>query len=184
MKRKAPLFMAIILLAVALAAPSFGQHHHSATPAKPEALMPGLGNVHHPVSTSNAEAQRFFDQGLALIYAFNHDEAARSFRRASELDPQLAMAYWGVALAVGPNYNEATVDAERVKAASEAVQKAASLVAAASERERDYIAALAKRFSSDPQPDYKKLALAYRDAMRELYRRHPDDLDAATLYAG
>lgn len=183
MKRKAPLFIAIILLAVALAAPSFGQHHHSATPAKPEALMTGLGNVRHPVSTSNAEAQQFFDQGLALIYAFNHDEAARSFRRASELDPQLAMAYWGIALAVGPNYNEATVDAERVKAASEAVQKAASLVAAASERERDYIAALAKRFSSDPQPDYKKLALAYRDAMRELYRRHPDDLDAATLYA-
>lgn len=160
-----------------------GHHHHAAAPAKPAMEMNGLGERHHPVSTRNAEAQRFFDQGLALVYAFNHEEAARSFRRATELDPQLAMAYWGVALAVGPNYNEATVDAERVKAAYEAVEKAQSLGAAATERERAYIAALSKRFSSDPQPDYKKLALDYRDAMRELHRRYPDDLDAATLFA-
>ncbi len=160
-----------------------GHHHHAAAPAKPAMAMNGLGERHHPVSTRNAEAQRFFDQGLALVYAFNHEEAARSFRRAAELDPQLAMAYWGVALAVGPNYNEATVDAERVKAAYEAVEKAQSLGAAATERERAYIAALSKRFSSDPQPDYKKLALDYRDAMRELHRRYPDDLDAATLFA-
>jgi tetratricopeptide (TPR) repeat protein len=145
--------------------------------------MTGLGERRHPVSTRNAEAQRFFDQGLALVYAFNHDEAARSFRRAAELDPQMAMAYWGLALAVGPNYNEATVDTERVKAAYEALQKAGSPATTATQRERDYIAALAKRFSTDPQPDYKKLALAYRDAMRELYRRYPDDLDAATLFA-
>jgi pimeloyl-ACP methyl ester carboxylesterase len=164
------------------AAPAHGHHHHAAT-AKPAVLMNGLGERRHPVSTRNAEAQRFFDQGLALIYAFNHAEAARSFRRAAELDPQLAMAYWGVALAVGPNYNEATVDAGRVKAAYEAIQKAQSLGAGATERERDYIAALAKRFSPEAQPDYKKLALAYRDAMRELHRRYPDDLDAATLFA-
>ncbi len=165
------------------AAQASGHHHHTAAQAKPAAVMSGLGERRHPVSTRNAEAQRFFNQGLALVYAFNHDEAARSFRRAAELDPKLAMAYWGIALAVGPNYNESTVDAERVKAAYEAVQKAGSLAAAATERERAYIAALAKRFSSDPQPDYKKLALAYRDAMRELYRRYPDDLDAATLFA-
>src|SRR5262245_55853734 len=165
------------------AAPASGHHHHAETAAKPAVLMNGLGARRRPVSTRNAEAQRFFDQGLALVYAFNHEEAARSFRRAAELDPQLAMAYWGVALAVGPNYNEATVDAERVKASYEAVQKAQSLAAGATERERVYIAALAKRFSSDSQPDYKKLALAYRDAMRELHRRYPDDLDAATLFA-
>lgn len=145
--------------------------------------MSGLGERHHPVSTPNAEAQRFFNQGLALIYAFNHEEAARSFRRAAELDPRLAMAYWGIALAVGPNYNEPTVDTMRVKEAYEAIQKAHGLAAGATERERAYIAALAKRFSPDPQPDYKKLALAYRDAMRELHRRYPDDLDAATLFA-
>jgi pimeloyl-ACP methyl ester carboxylesterase len=165
------------------AAPASGHHHHADTTAKRAVLMSGLGERSHPVSTRNAEAQRFFDQGLALVYAFNHDEAARSFRRAAELDPQLAMAYWGVALAVGPNYNEATVDAERVKAAYEAIQKAQSLAAAATERERAYITAIAKRFSPDTQPDYPKLALAYRDAMRELHRRYPDDLDAATLFA-
>src|SRR5438105_12965547 len=72
--------------------------------AKP-VLMPNLGDVHHPVSTKNAEAQKFFDQGLALIFAFNHDEAIRSFRRAAELDPALAMAHWGIGLASGLNYN-------------------------------------------------------------------------------
>src|SRR4051812_22855944 len=65
-----------------------------------------LGNLHHPISTQNAEAQRAFDQGLSLVYAFNHDESIRSFKRASELDPSLAMAHWGVALALGPNYND------------------------------------------------------------------------------
>jgi pimeloyl-ACP methyl ester carboxylesterase len=164
-------------------APAPGHQHHAAGAAKPATAMTGLGERHHPVSTRNAEAQRFFNQGLALIYAFNHVEAARSFRRAAELDPQLAMAYWGVALAVGPNYNEAAVDAERVKAAYEAIQKAQLLAAGATERERAYIAALSQRFSSKPQPDYKSLALAYRDAMRELHRRYPDDLDAATLFA-
>jgi pimeloyl-ACP methyl ester carboxylesterase len=165
------------------AAPAAGHHHHAAAAAKPAALMNGLGERRHPVSTRSAEAQRFFDQGLALVYAFNHEEAARSFRRAAELDPQLAMAHWGVALAVGPNYNEATVDAARVKTAYESVQKARALTAGATERERAYIAALATRFAPDAQPDYKKLALAYRDAMRALHRRFPDDLDAATLFA-
>ncbi len=159
------------------------QHQHPTTETKPAALMPGLGNHHHPVSTRNAEAQRFFDQGLTLIYAFNHEEAARSFTRAAELDPQLAMAYWGIALAVGPNYNEAEVDTARVKAADDAMQKAASLAAAAPELERAYIAALAKRFSSDPKADFKKLAVEYKDAMKELVQRYPDDLDAAVLYA-
>jgi len=65
--------------------------------------MTGYGNWHHPVSAKNAQAQAFFDQGLRLIYAFNHDEAARSFQRAADLDPKLAMAYWGIAEAVGPN---------------------------------------------------------------------------------
>ena len=73
--------------------------------AAPPRLMPGLGEVHHPVSTKNREAQQFFDQGLKLVYAFNHDEARRSFQRAAELDSKLAMAWWGVALTLGPNYN-------------------------------------------------------------------------------
>jgi hypothetical protein len=74
-------------------------------PEKPATLMSGLGSLHHPVSTTYIEAQRFFNQGLSLVFAFNHDEAVRSFKRAAELDPQMAMAWWGVALALGPNIN-------------------------------------------------------------------------------
>jgi tetratricopeptide (TPR) repeat protein len=149
---------------------------------KPAFLMEGLSSLHHPVSTSNTEAQQFFDQGLRLVYAFNHDEAARSFHRAAELDPKLAMAWWGVALAVGPNYN-LPVDPEHEKLAVEAVDKAKALSAGASPIEKAYIEAIAKRFSSDPKPDYHQLDVNYSKAMGELTRKYPDDLDAATLYA-
>src|SRR3972149_1064764 len=157
-------------------------HNHPSTDAKPAVLMSGLGEQHHPVSTKNPEAQRFFDQGLTLIFAFNHEEAVRSFKRAAELDPQLPMAYWGMALALGPNIN-LDVDPEREKAAYEAVQKALALSAKAPEQERAYIAALSKRYSIDPKADLKKLAVDYKNAMGELVKRYPDDLDAATLYA-
>jgi tetratricopeptide (TPR) repeat protein len=150
--------------------------------AKPVFLMEGLGNLHHPVSTKNAEAQQFFDQGLCLVFGFNHEEAARSFRRAAELDPQLAMAWWGVALAVGPNYN-LPVDPEHEKIAAEAVGKARALSAGASPNEKAYIEAIAQRFSSDPKPDYHQLDVNYSKAMSELTKSYPDDLDAATLYA-
>jgi len=149
---------------------------------KPVFLMDGLGNLHHPVSTKNAEAQKFFDQGLRLVYAFNHDEAARSFRRAAELDPQLAMAWWGVALAVGPNYN-LPVDPEHERIAADAVAKAKALAGKAAPVERDYIEAIAARFSSDAKPDYHQLDINYSKAMAELAHNYPDDLDAATLYA-
>ena len=149
---------------------------------KPVTLMPGLGNLHHPVSTSTLEAQQFFDQGLRLVYAFNHEEAARSFRRASELDPKLAMAWWGLALAVGPNYN-LPVDPEHEKVAESAIEKARSLDADAPQIEKDYIDAMARRFSGDENADYHLLALEYSRAMRELSHKYPDDLDAATLFA-
>ncbi|MCI0457905.1 MAG: hypothetical protein L0Z62_13140 [Gemmataceae bacterium] len=153
-------------------------------PAKdlPAKLLPGLGRHHHPVSTPNPEAQKFFDQGLILLYAFNHDEAARSFARAAELDPNLAMAYWGLALVLGPNYN-LDADAEQWKAAHAALQKALKLANKAPEPERAYIHALAKRYSPDPKADRLKLAVAYKQAMGALARKYPDDLDAATLYA-
>src|SRR5207253_1091678 len=112
----------------------------------------------------------------------NHDEAARAFRQAARLDPSLAMAHWGVALALGPNIN-APVDAAQEKAAYEAVQKAVNLAAGAAEHERAYIEALAVRYSADPKADLKKLAIDYKEAMGRLARRYPDDLDAATLYA-
>src|SRR5437868_11915032 len=104
----------------------------------PPRLMSGLGEVHHPVSAKNREAQQFFDQGLKLVYGFNHDEARRSFQRAAELDPKLAMAWWGVALTLGPNYN-LPVDPEREKAGYGAAQRALSLQDNASDPERAYI---------------------------------------------
>jgi hypothetical protein len=145
-------------------------------------LMPGLGEVHHPVSTKNHQAQQFFDQGLKLVYGFNHDEARRSFQRAAELDPKLAMAWWGVALTLGPNYN-LPVDPEREKAGYEAAQRAVALKENASEPERAYIDAVATRYSNDPKADLHALDLAYKNAMGSVAARYPDDLDAATLYA-
>src|SRR5580765_2258998 len=93
----------------------------STTTAAPIALDPGLGTLHHPVSTRNARAQAYFDQGLKLVFAFNHEAAIQSFERAAQLDPNLAMAYWGIALALGPNINH-PMDAEAHKAAYAALQ--------------------------------------------------------------
>lgn len=176
--------MKYLFLISALLVPltTFGQHQHAAGESKPATLMPGMGDVRHPVSTTNAEAQRFFDQGLAFLYGFNHDEAIRSFKRAAELDPQLAMAQWGVALALGSNYN-IQADPAQLKAAYEALQKARALAPKASEHERAYIEALTKRYSNDPQADLSKLAADYKRAMNDVAARYPDDLDAATLYA-
>lgn len=163
---------------------AFSQHqnHPAAANEKPATLFSGLSDLHHPVSTTNAQAQKFFDQGLALLFAFNHDEAARSFKEAAKLDPNLAIAHWGVALANGQNYNLGPLP-DREKAAYEAIQKALSLAAKAPENERDYINALAKRYSPDSKADFNKLGLAYKNAMAELVKKYPDDLDAATLYA-
>jgi tetratricopeptide (TPR) repeat protein len=177
--------LTLFALVLALSAPAFAQEHpEPAAPAKAKSatLMTGYGNWHHPVSTKNAQAQAFFDQGLRLIYAFNHDEAARSFQRAAERDPKLAMAYWGIAEAVGPNYNDPASE-DRFVQAHAAIAKAQTLAADASESDKEYIAALAKRFPADPKSDLHAAAEQYRDAMRDVVKRFPDDLDAATLFA-
>jgi tetratricopeptide (TPR) repeat protein len=168
----------LMVLLVALAEAD----QHADKPDGPATLLSGLGDHRHPVATRNAEAQRFFDQGLILLYAFNHGEAARSFARAAELDPYLAMAYWGLALVKGPNYN-LDADDKQWQAAYEVLQKALKAADKAPEPERDYIRALAKRYADDPKADRTRLAQAYKDAMGELARKYPDDLDAATLYA-
>jgi tetratricopeptide (TPR) repeat protein len=171
------------VLAVFLFCAGAGAQQHAAhSQPKPVTLMTGLGDLHHPVTTNNPEAQKFFDQGLRLIYAFNHAEAARSFEHAAELDPKLAMAYWGTAEAIGPNYND-PADPDRFKQAHEAIQKAVDLSANTSASERAYIAALAKRFPADPNADLHHAAEQYHEAMRDLVKQFPDDLDAATLFA-
>src|ERR1700730_17214087 len=143
---------------------------HAMGTAKPVTMMTGLGDLHHPVSTKNAQAQEFFDQGLRLIYAFNHAEAARSFQKAAELEPKLALAYWGIAEAVGPNYNDPASE-DRFKQAHVAIQKAVDLSGSASESDRAYIAALARRFPADTKSDLRAAAEEYRNAMREVTKK-------------
>src|SRR5215217_7377431 len=103
-----------------------------------EELEPGLGNHYHPTSTKNAKAQRLFDQGLTLSYAFNHEAALRAFKKAYELDPEFAMAHWGAAMVLGPNYNM-DVTPENEKLAYEEVQKAVELSKNVPAQEKDYI---------------------------------------------
>ena len=184
---KSSLAVPVLLCALsplcAAAAPAGGQMQHAPAAARPPAtLVRGLSGHTHPIRTSSAEAQRFFDQGMVLLFGFNHQEAIRSFERASQLDPQAAMPHWGIALALGPNIN-LDVDPERERAAYEAVQRALALSAQAPQQERAYVAALAKRYSIAPGADLRKLAEDYAQAMRELSRSYPDDLDAAVLFA-
>lgn len=173
--------LAAVLLVVGQGIALAQHEQHGGNAHSTARLMPGLSTLHHPVSTKNPEAQKFFDQGLALIYAFNHEESARSFKRAAELDPQLAMAQWGIALAVGPNYNEPQIDPARLAAAENALETARALAGRATPKEQTLIAALSKRFQ--PKTDLKKCAVDYKDAMAAAYKRFPQDSDVAALYA-
>jgi tetratricopeptide (TPR) repeat protein len=174
------------LLALALAACSAqsGAHggHAGARAAAPPILLEGLGRHHQAVTTTSPEAQAYFDQGLRLVYAFNHIEAEYAFREATRLDPGCAMCYWGIAITQGANYNSPT-DAERERTANAAIQEALRRADQVTPRERATIEALATRHSATPGADRGALDRAYADAMREVTRRFPDDLDAATLFA-
>lgn len=150
------------------------------TPLAP--LFDDLGEHHHAVTTDNPQAQEYFDQGLILHYGFNHAEAVRSFRQAQRLDPDCAMAFWGEALSLGPHIN-AGMSRAAVRLAWDAIQKAQSLAADASQKERDYIDALAARYSGDPDSQRGQLDLEYADAMRELASKYPNDPDAQALFA-
>lgn len=149
----------------------------------PTELWDGLGVRRFEVSTDNEEAQRYMDQGLAQVYGFQGADAYRSFRKASVLEPELAMAHWGMALALGPDINYG-IDANRNKLAYESIQKARSLADSATKKEQDYIAALATRYDDAKSPDLDKLNEDYAGAMKKVAGSYPDDPDAATLYAG
>jgi tetratricopeptide (TPR) repeat protein len=144
-------------------------------------LYPGLGPVHHPVTTASALAQKYFDQGLAFTYGFNHDEAERSFEQAAQIDPKMAMAYWGVALVLGPNYN-LPGDPARGKKAYYAVARARALKPGASPEERDLIDAVAERYGENGEGSSAR-DQAYANAMRTMAHKYPDDLDVQTLFA-
>jgi tetratricopeptide (TPR) repeat protein len=176
---------AFVLLLFVLAATASAQQRHtvpSGATTSSVALDPGFGPLHHGVSTRNAQAQAYFDQGMKLVFAFNHEAAIRSFQRAAELDPELAMAHWGIALSLGPNINM-PMDADAHRAAYGEVQKALALKTRASVAERAYIDALATRYSANADADQQALQIAYKNAMQDLVRRYPNDADAAVLYA-
>lgn len=145
-------------------------------------LDPGLGNLHVAVTTANSEAQQYFDQGMRYVYAFNHEAAVASFKKAAELDPDLAIAYWGEALALGPNINM-DVDRQREAQAFELEKSAMAHAQSASAKEQDTIRVLARRYSNDPAANLKALALDYSNGMRELHAKYPDDPDIAALFA-
>lgn len=179
-----PAFLLLTIAAsTSLAAQQPAHDHQTAGAAAPAALLPGLGTYHHAIDTRSREAQRFFDQGLVLLYGFNHGQAIKQFQRAAELDPKSPMPLWGIALAYGPNINDFEMDRERAKTADDFVRKAKALAGGANARERAYVDALATRYSSDPAADLKKLQVDYKDAMASLAKTYPDDLDAQVLYA-
>ncbi len=176
-------------LAQAAKAPEPAPHHvHYIEPPQQSTSPSGaiaprlqkLGTHVFPVSTKNTQAQLFMNQGLDLSYAFNHAEAGRAYREAARLDPNLAMAYWGEALALGPNIN-APMDPANEPKALEVIQKAVALKAKASPREQALIDALTHRYSGRTE-DRKARDLAYADAMREVHLRFPDDQDITMLY--
>lgn len=182
MKTKSIIQFALCLLCVL--SPAYAQQladQHAAHTSLPP-LLQGMGNHHHAITTRSPLAQQYFNQGLTLHYAFNHPAAIRSFNAAAQLDPTCAMAYWGIAYALGPNINQMMPD-EAVPDAFTALQKARELAPQASAKERAYIEALAKRYSKEPVADRKALDEAYATAMSEVAARFPDDSDARTLYA-
>ncbi len=174
--------MAIV---ITTAVPSFADHNHAGNQPQPaqqnEPLFDGLGSLHRPVTTRSPLAQKYFDQGLALVYAFNHDEAQRSFEQAVKIDPSMAMGWWGIALTTGPNIN-LPEDTDRGKIAYQAIQKAKSLESGANPEERALIDALAKRYVASGEMTTAQQQ-AYADAMRQVWKRYPNDPDVGALFA-
>jgi tetratricopeptide (TPR) repeat protein len=143
----------------------------------------GMSGHHYPVTTASPMAQQYFDQGLVWAYAFNHDEAIRSFEAATVLDPGCAMAWWGIALCNGPHINNPAVPEERSQAATAALSKALALVESCTPKEKALIDALTKRYSDPPAADRGPLDKAYADAMGQVWEAHRDDPEIGTMYA-
>lgn len=177
-----------LVAVVAVAAGTFVYRGRSTAPPPPDlapvgaTLLEGLGNYSMPVTHQGADVQRWFDQGLALTYGFNHGAAERSFLKAAELDPDCAMCWWGAALVLGPHVN-ALMDPADAPKAWDRLQRARAASARATPRERAYIEALGARYAANPPQDRRALDAAYAQAMGELAAQFPDDLDAAALHA-
>lgn len=150
---------------------------------KPKApLFTNLGKHNFPITTNSELVQKYFNQGIILAYGFNHEEAFRSFEEVARLDSNCAMAYWGMAIVLGPNIN-LSMDKASVPNAYQAVQKAISHLDNETQREKDWVMTLSKRYNNKLIDDRHSLDSAYSDAMRDLTKKYPDDLDAATMFA-
>lgn len=147
------------------------------------ALRDDLAVYHREITTRSKDAQHWFDQGLVLYYGFNHEAAIASFKRASELDPECAMAWWGQSISAGPHINNPTMDEASAKAAYEAGQRAKALAANASPVEKALIDAIVTRYAWPMPEDRKSLDVAYSDAMRKVWKQYPKDADAGALFA-
>src|SRR5260370_28049037 len=142
---------------------------------KPVPLYQDLGKHHHAISSKVPQTQQYFDQGLRLVFGFNHGEAIRAFNEAARLDPNCAICYWGTALAYGPHVN-APMDSASGAAAYAAARKALSLAWRANPVERAYIQAVAQRYGPAPTPNRAKLDSPYARAMGDIVRQYPNDL--------
>jgi tetratricopeptide (TPR) repeat protein len=151
--------------------------------AAKEPLYDGLGSYSRKITTDSTEAQRYFDQGLAFLHGFNHRAAIRAFQQAAELDPDCAMAHWGVALACGPHINFTAVPPPAAELAWKELQLGRKNSANASLVEQALIDALGKRYANPQPEDRSPLDRAYADAMREVWKRFPNDADVGVLFA-
>jgi len=182
-----PVVMVATSSIIAIPEPLFSQSAPASSDEKTAldlnlAEMAPMSEIYHPVSTTIPAAQRSFNRGLTYIFAFNHDLAFKNFEEAAQLDPTLAMAYWGMALALGQNINQDVTPANEKRAYGYS-QKALALMSGASPVEQAYIKALTQRYTNDPSADLVTLRYVYRNAMKKLSTDYPEDLDAACLYA-
>jgi tetratricopeptide (TPR) repeat protein len=155
----------------------------AATEAPAARLYDGIDTYHKPITTASTEAQRYFDQGLLLLYVFNHNEATRSFRRAATLDPQAAMPWWGIAYAAGMNINDPAMTEERWQAGHEAAQKALKLLDDESDLERTLVEAVSRRYTWPAPEEQRPYDEAYAAAMEQAYGKFGEDPDVGSLYA-
>lgn len=175
--------LSLVLMAAALAfaAPALPAPRSEKQAAPP--LFEGLGSHTRKVQARHAEAQKYFDQGLNFLFAFNHDEAIRAFQHAAALDPECAMAHWGVAMANGMHINKPTVEPERARAAHEAMKRAERFAPRVKDGDLALLAAIAVRYPDAVVTDQRKLDEAYSKAMKTAWEKHPKDADIGALYA-
>lgn len=171
------------ILLTALVAAAFAGAGTAATTDQRAKIFPGIDTYSRPITTSSAEAQRWFDQGLLLLYGFNHDEATRSFQAAAELDPEAAMPWWGVAYAAGMNINDPVMTEDRWRQGHEAAQRALSLLDDETAVEKALVEAVARRYTWPAPAEQRPFDEAYASAMAEVYARFAADPDVAVLYA-